>query len=78
MFLGIIHRLDRPTSGIIVYAKTSKALSRMNELFRNNKIKKNYWAIIENKPPKEQGKLENYLLKNHSNHFYRNIFIKLQ
>ena len=64
VFLGIIHRLDRPTSGIIVYAKTSKALSRMNELFRNNKIKKKYWAIIENKPPQEQGKLENYLLKN--------------
>ena len=64
VFLGIIHRLDRPTSGIIVYAKTSKALSRMNDLFRNNKIKKKYWAIIENKPPQDQGKLENYLLKN--------------
>ena len=64
VFLGIIHRLDRPTSGIIVYAKTSKALSRMNELFRNNKIKKKYWAIIENKPTQEEGKLENYLLKN--------------
>ena len=64
VFLGVIHRLDRPTSGIVVYAKTSKALSRMNELFRNNKIKKKYWAIIENKPQQEQGKLEDYLLKN--------------
>ena len=64
VFLGIIHRLDRPTSGIIAYAKTSKALSRMNELFRNNSVEKKYWAIIENKPPQEQGKLENYLLKN--------------
>lgn len=64
IFLGTIHRLDRPTSGVLLYAKTSKALSRMNEQFRYNKIKKIYWAIVNNPPPNKSGKLENYLKKN--------------
>ena len=53
VFLGIIHRLDRPVGGVIIFARTSKALARMNELFREKKIKKEYWAIVEEKPPLE-------------------------
>ena len=64
VFLGTIHRIDRPTSGVIIYAKTSKALSRMNDKFRNNEISKTYWAIVKNKLPKEKDIIENYLLKN--------------
>ena len=64
VFLGTIHRLDRPTSGIVLYAKTSKALTRMNELFRKKEVKKTYWAIVDNPPPNNAGKIENYLQKN--------------
>lgn len=64
VFLGIIHRIDRPVSGVVVFARTSKALIRMNELFREKKIKKVYWAIVEEKPPLENGKLINWLKKN--------------
>ncbi len=64
IFCGVIHRLDRPVSGIVIFAKTSKALSRMNELFRDKDIQKTYWAIVENKPIKQSNRLENYLLKN--------------
>lgn len=64
VFLGTIHRLDRPTSGIILFARTSKALSRMNEQFRNQEINKTYWAIVENSPEKSFGTLKNKLQKN--------------
>ncbi|MDG1848991.1 MAG: RluA family pseudouridine synthase [Flavobacteriales bacterium] len=64
IFCGVIHRLDRPVSGIVVFAKTSKALSRMNQLFRDKEIQKTYWALVENKPTKSSDRLENYLLKN--------------
>ena len=64
VYLGTIHRIDRPTTGVIIYAKTSKALSRMNEKFRNNEISKTYWAIVKNKLPKQSDILENYLSKN--------------
>ena len=64
VFLGTIHRLDRPTSGVILFAKTSKALSRMNEKFKNKEVQKTYWAIVEKSPPKSNGRLENYLKKN--------------
>ena len=64
VFLGTIHRIDRPTSGIVIFAKTSKALSRMNEKFRQNKISKTYWAIVKNRLPKKNDLLEDYLLKN--------------
>ena len=64
VFLGTIHRLDRPTSGIVLYAKTSKALSRMNEQFRNKKVKKIYWAVVDKPTPNNSGTLENYLQKN--------------
>ena len=63
-FLGTIHRLDRPTSGVILFAKTSKALKRMNEQFRNNKVQKTYWAVVNNAPPNQHGTLKNYLKKN--------------
>ena len=64
VFLGIIHRLDRPVGGVVVFARTSKALSRMNGLFREKKMAKTYWAIVEEKPPYENGELVNWLKKN--------------
>ena len=64
VFLGVVHRIDRPTSGIVVFARTSKALSRLNELFSNKLAKKTYWAIVKNQPDKEQGTLEHWLVRN--------------
>ena len=63
VFLGVVHRIDRPVSGIVVLARTSKALERMNELFRENRTKKTYWAITDKKPPLETGKLIHWLTK---------------
>ena len=64
VFCGVIHRLDRPVSGLVIFAKTGKALSRMNELFRNKSIQKTYWAIVEKAPENAEGRLEHYLIKN--------------
>ena len=64
VFLGVTHRLDRPVSGLVVFAKTSKALTRLNEMFRNSEVKKTYWAIVKNRPPKEEGELVNWLVRN--------------
>ena len=64
VFLGVVHRLDRPVSGCLVYARTSKALSRLSELFRTREVKKFYWAIVTNRPPAEEGVLTGYLKKN--------------
>ena len=64
VFLGTIHRLDRPTSGIVLYARTSKALSRMNEQFREKKVQKTYWAVVDKAPPNTSGTLDNHLQKN--------------
>ena len=64
VFLGTIHRLDRPTSGIVLYARTSKALTRMNEQFRNKEVQKTYWAVVDNAPPNTSGTLDNFLQKN--------------
>ncbi len=64
VYLGIAHRLDRPTSGLIIFTKTSKALSRINELFKKNEIKKTYWAIVNLMEEKVSDKLVNYLIKN--------------
>lgn len=64
VFLGLVHRLDRPTSGIVIFARTSKALSRMNKLFQDKAVKKFYWAIVDNPPPEESGTLVHYLKKN--------------
>lgn len=67
VFLGVVHRLDRPTTGIVVFARTSKALSRMNELFSNRETQKTYWAIVKNKPEKTEDKLVHYLKRNEKN-----------
>ena len=61
VFLGVVHRLDRPVGGLVVFAKTSKALSRLNELFRNGDVHKTYWAITRNLPPKESDLLTHYI-----------------
>ncbi len=63
VFAGVIHRLDRPVSGLVMLAKTSKALERMNELFRTREIQKTYWAVVKNKPPQASGTLVHYLKK---------------
>lgn len=64
VFVGVTHRLDRPTSGVVVFAKTSKALSRMNELFRGHDLSKKYWAITKEAPPADSGTLEHFLVRN--------------
>ncbi len=66
VFLGTIHRLDRPTSGIVIFARTSKSLTRMNEMFKNKTIQKTYWAITEKAPHPTKGELIHYLRKNES------------
>ena len=67
VFLGVVHRLDRPTTGIVVFARTSKALTRMNELFSNRETHKTYWAIVKNKPQNSEDKLVHYLKRNEKN-----------
>ena len=64
VFVGVAHRLDRPVSGLVLFAKTSKALARLNEMFRTGEIKKTYWAIVKNCPPTEGGTLEHWLVRN--------------
>lgn len=64
VFLGVVHRLDRPVSGLVVFAKTSKALARLNEMFRNSEVKKTYWTIVKQRPPQDEGELVNYLVRN--------------
>jgi 23S rRNA pseudouridine1911/1915/1917 synthase len=64
VYLGTVHRLDRPVSGIVLFARTSKALSRLNEMFRGREIQKTYWAVVKNKPKPESGLLVHYLKKN--------------
>lgn len=61
VFLGVTHRLDRPVGGVVVFAKTSKALTRLNEMFRNGDIHKKYWAITSGMPPQKEGTLRNHL-----------------
>lgn len=67
VFLGTVHRLDRPVSGIVIFARTSKGLERMNEIFRKRQIQKTYWAISNRKPREKKGKLVHWLLKNRDN-----------
>ena len=64
VFCGVVHRLDRPTSGAVVFAKTSKALTRLNEQFRDKSTKKTYWAVVEQEPKEKSGTLVHYLKKN--------------
>ena len=66
VYLGVIHRLDRPVGGLVLFAKTSKALSRMNELFRTGDVSKRYWAVVTARPPKHSDTLEQYLVRNES------------
>ena len=64
VFLGVTHRLDRPVSGLVVFAKTSKALARLNEMFRKGEVKKTYWAVVKTCPQVEEGELVHYLVRN--------------
>ena len=64
VFIGVTHRLDRPVSGLVIFAKTSKALSRLNDMFRTGDVHKVYWAIVKNRPPHEEGLLEHWLVRN--------------
>ncbi|MBU2045130.1 MAG: RluA family pseudouridine synthase, partial [Bacteroidetes bacterium] len=63
-FLGVVHRLDRPVSGVILFAKTSKALDRINKMFKERDMHKTYWAVVRQKPSKMEGNLIHYLIKN--------------
>ncbi len=64
VFLGVVHRLDRPVSGSVVFAKTSKALSRLNDMFRKGEVKKTYWAMVQTPPAEPEGTLTNWLVRN--------------
>lgn len=64
VFLGVVHRLDRPVSGLVVFARTSKALTRLNDMFRRGDVHKTYWAITKNAPPQAMGTLINWLVRN--------------
>lgn len=64
VFLGVVHRLDRPVSGLVVFARTSKALTRLNDMFRNGDIHKTYWAITRNRPPEEEATLTHWITRN--------------
>ena len=64
VFLGVVHRLDRPVSGIVVFAKTSKALSRLNNMFRNGEVRKTYWAMVQTAPNMPEATLTNWLVRN--------------
>ena len=73
--MGVVHRLDRPVSGLVVFARTSKALSRLNEMFRNGSIHKTYWALVQTPPPAEEGELIHWLTRNerqNKSYAYRN------
>ena len=64
VFLGVTHRLDRPVTGVVIFAKTGKALTRMNEMFRNGDVKKTYWAIVKNRPACDEAELTHWLVRN--------------
>lgn len=64
VFLGVVHRLDRPVWGLVVFAKTSKALTRLNKMFKEGQVHKTYWAIAKNAPPAEEGVLTDWLVRN--------------
>ena len=64
VFIGVPHRLDRPVSGLVVLAKTSKALARLNDMFRNGDVKKTYWAIVKDRPKELEGELQHWLVRN--------------
>ena len=76
VFLGLVHRLDRPVSGVVVLARTSKSLERMNALFRNKETEKIYWALVSHKPPAEEGTLNHWLLKDSAKN--RSVAFKIE
>ena len=67
VFCGVAHRLDRPVAGLVVFAKTSKALTRLNDMFRNGYVKKTYWAITRNMPPQPEGRIVSYITSTERN-----------
>ena len=71
VYLGVVHRIDRPVSGIVLFARTSKAAARLSEMFRDKEIQKTYWAIVRNKPEKENATLIHYLIKNEKKNMSR-------
>lgn len=64
VFLGVVHRLDRPVSGLVMFARTGKALARLNDMFRTGEVHKTYWAIVGNEPSQKEGTLVNWLVRN--------------
>lgn len=75
VFLGLVHRIDRPTSGLVIYAKTSKALTRLTKMVKNREIKKTYWAVVAKKDIPKSGRLTHYLQKNEKTN-KSTVFIK--
>lgn len=71
VFLGVVHRLDRPVSGVVLFARTSKALRRLSEMFRTRSVRKTYWAIVGNQPPGSEGTLTHWLTRNPKNNTAR-------
>jgi 23S rRNA pseudouridine1911/1915/1917 synthase len=71
VFIGTVHRIDRPVSGIVLFARTSKALARLNQMFQTKEIQKTYWAVVKNRPPAESGTLIHYLKKNEAKNMSR-------
>ena len=67
VFLGVVHRLDRPTTGIVVFARTSKALERLNKMFSERETQKTYWAVVKNRPAKNEDNLVHFLVRNEKN-----------
>jgi len=78
VYLGVVHRLDRPTTGIVVFAKTSKALTRLNALFAKKDLTKTYWAIVKHLPKPRQATLVNWLKKNPKNNKSTALVIKME
>jgi 23S rRNA pseudouridine1911/1915/1917 synthase len=64
VFLGVVHRIDRPVSGVVVFARTGKALTRMNKIFKDKQLKKIYWAMVQSKPLKDEATITHYLIRN--------------
>jgi 23S rRNA pseudouridine1911/1915/1917 synthase len=62
-FLGVVHRLDRPVSGVVIFARTSKALVRLNEIFKTRQVKKTYWAIVKERPPEDEASISHFIKK---------------
>jgi 23S rRNA pseudouridine1911/1915/1917 synthase len=64
VFLGVVHRLDRPVTGVVLFARTSKSLTRLSKMFRDGEMKKTYWAIVKNRPPKDTDRLVHHIVRN--------------